>query len=133
MASGHATSVVVPDRPSAGQVYYDRLMSVTMRHEFYGGAECSDLAIEPTTATQVLLRNLRLIAKPRRTGIDILYRTGHAAAMLRYFLEARGRRRRGARSRFDLPRMGKGSWSRLTLAFELRNPLFVNFTGMPPA
>jgi hypothetical protein len=96
MALGDAAAAALSnDGPSAGQVAYDRLMTLTLRHDFYGaGATCPDFAIAPTAATQTLLRNLRLIAKPRRAGIDIFYHTGNAAALLRYFWNRREIRER---------------------------------------
>jgi len=117
------------DQTSSALARYERLMSLTVRHDFYGeGAACPDFAITPTAATHTLLQNLKLLAKPRRAGIDILYCTRDAAAMLRYFWDRRDRRQPGT---YDLARVGQGSWSRLALAFTLRNPLFTNFTEMP--
>ncbi len=120
------------DRPSPNQlVRYERLMSLSVRHDFYGATgACSDFVVVPTVSTQALMRNLGLIAKPRRDGIDILYYNGRAAAMRRYLWNRRKDHQSGW-SELDLPRMQTGSWARLTLAFTLDNPLFTNFTEMP--
>ena len=105
---------------------YERLMSLTVRHDFYGdGASCSDFAIVPTAATQTLLQNLQLIAKPRPTGIDVLYCTPNGPAILRHLWDHRHRRRTEEQDARG------GSWTRLAFTFTLRNPLFTNFTDMP--
>jgi hypothetical protein len=119
------------DRPR-GQIRYERLISLSVRHDFYGaGKACPDFAITPTASTKTLLRNLGLIAKPRRDGIDVLYFTGRTAAILRYLWNRKHDHQTSHWSEFDLPRMRSASWTRLTLAFRLDNPLFTNFTEMP--
>jgi hypothetical protein len=111
---------------------YERLISLSVRHEFYGAAHaCPDFAITPTASTNTLLRNLGLIAKPRSDGIDIYYHTGRTAQILQYLWKRRRDHRDAHSSEFDLPRIGTASWTRLTLAFTLDNPLFTNFTDMP--
>lgn len=120
------------DPPSQAHVGYERLISLSVRHEFYGSAKaCPDFAIIPTASTNTLLRNLGMIAKPRRDGIDIFHFTGKAAATLRYLWGRKRDHRDNPLSEFDLPRLRTASWTRLTLAFMLDNPLFTNFTEMP--
>ncbi|MEW6642415.1 MAG: hypothetical protein AB1586_18050 [Pseudomonadota bacterium] len=107
-------------------------MSLTVRHEFHGPAEtCTDFNIVPTAATQTLLRNLGLVAKPRRDGIDVFYYTGQAAALLRHLHTRRDAHGREPRSDFDQPRLRTASWSRLTFLFMLGNPAFASYTDMP--
>ncbi|MBR1218529.1 hypothetical protein JQ557_11050 [Bradyrhizobium sp. U87765 SZCCT0131] len=121
-----------PSPPPPGLARYERLMSLTVRHEFLGLTEtCSDFNIVPTDATQALLRNLRLIAKPRRGGIDVFYHTGQAAALLRHLLGRRHSHREGTPFTLDRPRLRTASWTRLTFLFTLENPAFTNYTEMP--
>jgi hypothetical protein len=132
MDSDPATHPVLPsaDRRSK-QVRYERLMSLSVRHDFYGATQaCADFVIAPTASTKTLLQNLGLIAKPRHDGIDILYYSGRAAALRRYLWNRR-QDHQSEWSEPDLPRIRTGSWARLALAFTLDNPLFTNFTEMP--
>jgi hypothetical protein len=111
---------------------YQRLMSLTLRHEFYGGAPCTDFAIAPTAPTQALMSSLGLIARPRRGGIDIIYHTGRCAGIVRFLHEER-RLRQDARTKHagDRETSYKGSWTRLTFTLSLTNDLFANFTAIP--
>lgn len=121
-----------PTAPQLRQVRYERLMSLTVRHEFHGLADaCSDFTIVPTAATQALLQNLRLIAKPRRGGIDVFYHTGQAAALLRHLKDRRDGHNHGASSSYDRPRLRTASWTRLTFLFTLGNAAFTSFTDIP--
>lgn len=118
--------------------YFDRLLSITVRHEYYatgssGLGLCPDLVITPTRETQVLLRNLGLLLRPRAAGVDILYNTGGAAAIVRHLWRHQDHRGSAAVSPLDSPRVGIGSWTRLTFNFAISNPLFTNFTEMPSA
>jgi len=107
-------------------------MSLTVRHEFHGLADaCSDFTIVPTAATQTLLQNLRLIAKPRPGGIDVFYYTGQAAALLRHLQGQRDGHSHGTSSALDRPRLRTASWTRLTFLFTLGNPAFTSYTDMP--
>jgi hypothetical protein len=115
------------------QFRYERLMSLSVRHDFYGHSGlCPDFVITPTAATQILLRNLGLVAKRRPGGFDVFYHGSRASAIVRYLWNRRDDhqdyQRRG---HFDLPRMTSSSWDRLTLTFTLDNPLFTNFTELP--
>jgi hypothetical protein len=116
--------------------YFDRLLSITVRHEYYaagssGLGPCPDLVITPTRETQALLRNLGLLLRPRAAGVDILYNTGRAAAIVRHLWTQQDHRGSAPVSPLDNPRVGHGSWSRLTFTFAISNPLFTNFTDMP--
>jgi hypothetical protein len=117
-----------PELPE--QFRYERLMSLSVRHDFYGRSGlCRDFVITPTAATQILLRNLGLVAKPRPAGFDVFYHSSRAAAIVRHLCNRRDDHQRPGP--FDLPRMQSSSWQRLTLTFTLDNPLFTNFTEMP--
>ena len=125
------------DRPSPKYVRYERLMSLTVRHDFYNGDLFPDFTITPTAPTQTLLRNLELIARPRRAGIDILYHTDHSGAILRY-LHNHGRHRSDEtppphdQSRaYNKSWTYDGCWSRLTFTLSTANELFTNFTELP--
>jgi hypothetical protein len=126
-------------RPPDTQVFYDRLMSLTLRHDFYDGDLFEDFTIVPTIPTLTLLHNLGLIARLRPAGIDILYHTGRSAAILRYLYNRRDRRPAEKRPDLDVsadynkPSTYGGCWSRLTLALFLQNSLFSNFTALPLA
>jgi hypothetical protein len=119
-----------PDLELPDQFRYERLMSLSVRHDFYGPAGLSrDFVITPTAATQILLRNLGLVAKPRPGGFDVFYHSSRAAAIVRHLCN---RRDDHGTHPFDLRRRLKSSsWDRLTLTFTLDNPLFTNFTEMP--
>jgi len=117
-----------PELPE--QFRYERLMSVSVRHDFYGRSGlCRDFVITPTAATQTLLRNLGLVAKPRPGGFDVFYHGSRAAALVRHLCNRRDDHQRPGS--LDLPRIQSSSWSRLTLTFTLDNQLFTNFTEMP--
>jgi hypothetical protein len=117
-----------PELPK--QFRYERLMSLSVRHDFYGRSGlCRDFVITPTAATQILLRNLGLVAKLRPDGFDVFYHSSRAAAIVRYLWNRRDDHQRPGH--FDLPRMTSSSWDRLTLTFTLDNPLFTNFTELP--
>jgi hypothetical protein len=123
-------------RPPDTQVFYDRLMSLTLRHDFYDGDLFEDFAILPTIPTLTLLHNLGLIARLRPAGIDILYHTGQSAAILRYLHDRRDHRpaeKRSDLADYNKPSTYGGCWSRLTLALMLQNSLFSNFTALPLA
>jgi hypothetical protein len=118
--------------------YFDRLLSITVRHEYYAAGSsgfglCPDLVMVPTRETQVLLRNLGLLLRPRAAGVDILYNTGGAAAIIRHLWTQQDRRGSAPISPLDNPRVRYGSWSRLTFTFAISNPLFTNFTKTPSA
>ena len=119
-------------RPSENLTFYDRLMSLTLRHDFYGDALCADFEIAPTAATRVLMSQLGLMARPRRGGIDIIYQTGRAEGLVRYLYDER-KRRKDAKdtSPEDRQTSFKGSWTRLTFTLVLRNELFANFSAIP--
>jgi hypothetical protein len=117
-----------PELPK--QFRYERLMSLSVRHDFYGRSGlCPDFVITPSAATQILLRNLGLVAKPRPSGFDVFYHGSRAAALVRHLCNRRDDHQRPGP--LDLPRMQSSSWSRLTLTFALDNELFTNFTEMP--
>ena len=116
-----------PELP--GQFRYERLLSLSVRHDFYGPSGlCPDFVITPTAATQILLRNLGLVAKPRPAGFDVFYHSSRAAAIVRHLCNRKEDHRPG---RSDLHRLKSSSWGRLTLTFTLDNDLFTNFTEMP--
>jgi hypothetical protein len=116
-----------PELPE--QFRYERLLSLSVRHDFYGRSGlCRDFVITPTAATQILLRNLGLVAKPRPGGFDVFYHSSRAAAIVRHLCNRRDDH--GTRP-FDLARLKSSSWDRLTLIFTLDNPMFTNFTEMP--
>jgi hypothetical protein len=118
-----------PDLELPDQFRYERLMSLSVRHDFYGPTgPCHDFVITPTAATQILLRNLGLVAKPRPGGFDVFYHSSRAAAIVRHLCN---RRDDHGTQQFDLDRLKSSSWDRLTLTFTLDNPLFTNFTEMP--
>lgn len=133
-APEHTPSIATPTRAMDG---YECLMSVTVKHDFYGtdahGApkSCPDFMIEPTRPSQSLLHYLGLIARRRRDGIDILYRPKHCAGIIQYLWQRRHRRIWAKRSEYDLPSARAGCWSRIGLTFTLRNELFANFTDIP--
>jgi hypothetical protein len=133
-APEHPPSIATPKRAMDG---YECLMSVTVKHDFYGTdahgtpKSCPDFVIEPTRPSQSLIHYLGLIARRRRDGIDILYRPKHSDGIIRYLWQRRHRRIRADRSEFDLPSARDGCWSRLGLTFTLRNDLFANFTDIP--
>jgi hypothetical protein len=115
-----------------GEASYERLMSLMLRHEFYGGEPCPDFAIAPTGPTQALMSTLGLIARPRRGGIDIIYHTSRCAGIVRYLHEERKLRQDAqATHAGDRDTSYKGSWSRLTFTLSLKNDLFANFTAIP--
>src|SRR5881394_3188957 len=121
-----------PARPSEGQSFYDRLMSLRLRHEFYGDELCPDFEIVPTAPTQAMMSLFGLIARPRRGGIDIIYQTDRFDGLVRYLHEDRRRRREAAaKSSADMDTSYRGSWSRLTFTLTLKNELFANFTAIP--
>src|SRR5436305_15288484 len=77
-----------PELPK--QFRYERLMSLSVRHDFYGRSGlCRDFVIAPTAATQTLLRNLGLIARPRPGGFDVFYHSSRAAAIVRHLCNRR--------------------------------------------
>jgi hypothetical protein len=122
--------VLSPDPELPRQFRYERLMSLSVRHDFYGPAGlCRDFVIAPTAATQILLRNLGLVAKPRPGGFDVFYHSSRAGAIVRHLCNRRDDH--GFEPLFDLDRLKSSSWDRLTLTFTLDNPLFTNFTEMP--
>jgi hypothetical protein len=118
------------DTKLAEQFRYERLMSLSVRHDFYGRSGlCRDFVITPTAATQTLLRRLGLVARPRAGGFDVFYHGGRAAALVRHLCNRRDDHRQAGPP--DLDRIKSSSWDRLTLTFTLDNHLFTNFTEMP--
>jgi hypothetical protein len=118
-----------PDLELPDQFRYERLMSLSVRHDFYGPTgPCHDFVITPTVATRILLRNLGLVAKSRPGGFDVFYHSSRVAAIVRHLCNRRDDHRPQP---FDLDRLKSSSWDRLTLTFTLDNPLFTNFTEMP--
>lgn len=111
---------------------YDRLMSLTLRHEFYGGDLCADFDISPTVPTQALLSQFGLLWRPLPGGIVVLYQTRRSEALVRYLLDERKSRKEAQNAPSgDKHTTFTGAWTRLTFTLTLKNDLFSNFTAIP--
>ncbi len=109
---------------------FDRLMSLTIAHEYYrdaAGDACPDFEIEPTGPTRLLMTTLGLELRIRPHGIDLFYDRGRAQGLLRYLAN----RRQFRAERRHQRDADTGCWTRLTLTLRPRNPLFANFTDTP--
>lgn len=109
---------------------FDRLMSLTIAHEYYrdgAGDSCPDFVIEPTGPTRLLMASLGMEMRVRRHGVDIFHDRARAQGLLRYLANRRMFRAERRHQRDG----GDGCWTRLSLTLRPRNPLFANFTDAP--
>ncbi len=113
-------------RRDGRRFYYERLMQVSILHNYYNTSndKSRDFEIRPTTATQVLMKGLGLIFRPQANGFSILYDKEREENLFRFL-----RRQSEIEPRVSPPEWH--IWTRLSFVLSLRNPYFVNFTRMP--
>lgn len=113
-------------RRDGRRFYYERLMQVSILHDYYNTSndESRDFEITPTTATQVLMKGLGLIFRAQTNGFSILYDKEREENLFRFL-----RRQTEIEPRVSPPEWH--IWTRLSFVLSLRNPYFINFTRMP--
>lgn len=107
--------------------YYERLMRVSIRNDFYNRDdhhECPDFRATPTETTAELLRSLGLLFKDEGTGFSILYDLNGRESLFSYL-----RRQGGSPASNGVE--GGEVWTRLSFVLSLKNPYFINFTRIP--
>jgi hypothetical protein len=111
-----------PLRKARREFFYERLMQVAIRHDYYNisRCECPDFTCLPTLTSAALMRDLGLLFRAEATGFSVLYDKNREAELLNYLARQK---------KSDLPE--QQSWTRLTFTLTLTNPYFVSFTGIP--
>jgi hypothetical protein len=106
---------------AARRLFYQRLARVSVRHDYYAatGGACRDFSARPTGHTAMLLKRLGLLFREEDDGFSVLYNELQEESLLAYI-----------RSRASTSLDGR-SWARLCFVLSLRNPWFMNFTGLP--
>ena len=101
---------------------YERLMQVTIKHDYYNLSNpvdtSSDFIISPTAASSLLMNDVGLLFKAEATGFSVLYDAQRKDMLLQYL-------RRQVEN--------NECWARLSFVLSLNNPYFMNFTALPLA
>lgn len=92
------------------QSYWGKLFTLHYWHHYFSDRVCRDFSIEPTEATKDLMRNFRMVFKPVKDGVVVLYDKAKTDMLLR---------------------ITNPTPEKLTFIVRHTNPRFINFTEIP--
>lgn len=91
------------------KIIYNKLLNISLMHEYYADNVCKDFILQPTTSTLQLFRNLGILFKSVLNGTILLYEASDGIGTPKFPIDQ------------DI---------KLTFIFKLQNSLFPNFTNV---
>ena len=91
------------------KIIYNKLLNISLMHEYYADNVCKDFILQPTTSTLQLLRNFGILIKSVPNGAFLLYEASDGIGTPKFPIDQ------------DM---------KLTFIFNLQNSLFPNFTNV---